>query len=90
MEAGRFGRNAFRPDRWEQETYTNRLALYYIRVLDKTGEPITDSLDLDFSVNATELLSALEELGLTKEIPLVTYAQEDQQSESRNWTEAVG
>ena len=90
MEAGRFGRNAFRPDRWEQETYTNRLALYYIRELDKTGEPITDSLDLDFSVNATELLSALEELGLTKEIPLVTYAQEDQQSESRNWTEAVG
>ena len=50
MEAGRFGRNAFRPDRWEQETYTNRLALYYIRELDKTGEPITDSLDLDFSV----------------------------------------
>ena len=36
------------------------------------------------------LLSALEELGLTKEIPLVTYAQEDQQSESRNWTEVVG
>lgn len=88
MEAGHFGRNAFRPDRWVQETYSNRLTLYYIPQLDKTGEPMTDSLDLEFSVNSTELLSALEELGLTEEIPLVTYAQEDQQSGNR--TEALG
>lgn len=88
MEAGHFGRNAFRPERWVQETYSNRLTLYYIPQLDKTGEPMTDSLDLEFSVNSTELLSALEELGLTEEIPLVTYAQEDQQSGNR--TEALG
>lgn len=88
MEAGHFGRNAFRPDRWVQETYSNRLTLYYISGLDKTGEPMTDSLDLEFSVNSTELLSALEELGLTEEIPLVTYAQEDQQNGTR--TQALG
>lgn len=88
MEAGHFGRNAFRPDRWVQETYSNRLTLYYISELDKTGEPMTDSLDLEFSVNSTELLSALEELGLTEEIPLVTYAQEDQQNGTR--TQALG
>ena len=34
------------------------------------------------------LLSALEDLGLTEQVPLVTYAQEDQQSDS--WTEALG
>lgn len=88
MAAGHFGRNAFRPDRWVQETYNNHLTLYYISELDKTGEPMTDSLDLEFSVNSTELLSALEDLGLTEQVPLVTYAQEDQQSDS--WTEALG
>ena len=88
MAAGHFGRNAFRPDRWVQETYSNHLTLYYISGLDKTGEPMTDSLDLEFSVNSTELLSALEDLGLTEQVPLVTYAQEDQQSDS--WTEALG
>lgn len=88
MAAGHFGRNAFRPDRWVQETYNNHLTLYYISGLDKTGEPMTDSLDLEFSVNSTELLSALEDLGLTEQVPLVTYAQEDQQSDS--WTEALG
>lgn len=88
MEVGHFGRNAFRPDRWVQETYSNHLTLYYISELDKTGEPMTDSLDLEFSVNSTELLSALEELGLTEEIPLVTYAQENQQNGTR--TQALG
>ena len=88
MEAGHFGRNAFRPDRWVQETYSNRLTLYYISGLDKNGDPVTDSLELEFSVNSTEVLSALEELGLTEQVPLVTYAQEDQQSGSG--TESLG
>ena len=88
MEAGRFGRNAFRPDRWVQETYSNRLTLYYITWVDENGDPVTDSLELEFSVNSTEVLSALEELGLTEQVPLVTYAQEDQQS--GGGTESLG
>ena len=83
MEAGRFGRNAFRSDAWAQETYNNRLTLYYISGLDKSGDPITDSLDLEFSVNATTLLSALEDLGLTEQVPLVTYDQAREQSKTR-------
>ena len=88
MEAGHFGRNAFRPDRWVQETYSNRLTLYYISQLDENGDPVTHSLELEFSVNSTEVLSALEDLGLTEQVPLVTYAQEDQQSGTQ--TEFLG
>lgn len=88
LEAGRYGRNAFSPDRWVQETYSNRLTLYYISRLDENGDPVTDSLDLEFSVNSTALLSALENLGLTEQVPLVTCAQENQQSGA--WTESLG
>ncbi len=75
MESGNFGRNAFRQARWEQETYDNRLSLYFLAEEKQDGETYTNSLDLEFSVNAAALLSALEDLGLTEQVPLVTYAQ---------------
>ena len=90
MEAGNFGRNLFRQERWSEETYTNHLSLYYVTTPDEEGQSRTRSLDLQFSANAAAVIAALEDLGLTEQVPLVTYAQEDQQSESRNWTEAVG
>lgn len=88
MEAGNFGRNLFRQEQWSRETYTNHLSLYYVTTPDKEGQSSTRSLDLQFSVNAAAVISALEDLGLTEQVPLVTYAQEAQ--ESGAWTETVG
>ena len=88
MEAGNFGRNLFRQERWNQETYTNHLSLYYLTTPDGEDQSKTRSLDLQFSSNSSALIAALEDLGLTEQVPLVTYAQEAQQSE--DWPEALG
>ena len=50
---------------------------------DKEGQSYTRSLELQFSTNAAAVIAALEDLGLTEQVPLVTYAQADQQNESR-------
>ena len=82
VEAGNFGCNAFRQERWEEETYDNRLSLYFLVEDEDAGElytrpadTYTNSMDLEFSVNATAVIAALEELGLTDRVPLVTQAQ---------------
>lgn len=82
MEAGNFGRNAFRQERWEQETYDNRLSLYFLVEDNDAGQLYTqpadtyaNSMDLEFSVNAAAVIAALEDLGLTDRVPLVTRAQ---------------
>ncbi len=82
VEAGNFGCNAFRQERWEEETYDNRLSLYFLVEDEDAGElytrPVdtyTNSMDLEFSVNATAVIAALEDLGLTDRVPLVTQAQ---------------
>lgn len=88
MEAGNFGRNLFRQGQWNQETYTNHLSLYYVTTPDKEGQSYTRSLELQFSTNAAAVIAALEDLGLTEQVPLVTYAQEEQQGGT--WTYSVG
>ena len=82
VEAGNFGCNAFRQERWEEETYDNRLSLYFLVEDEDAGElytrpadTYTNSMDLEFSVNATAVIAALEDLGLTDRVPLVTQAQ---------------
>ena len=88
VEAGNFGRNLFRQERENQETYANRLSLYYVTAPDEEGQSYTHSLDLRFSVHAAAVLAALEDLGLTEQVPLMTYAQAEQQSGT--WTYSVG
>ena len=50
---------------------------------DKEGQSYTRSLELQFSTNAAAVIAALEDLGLTEQVPLVPYAQAAQQPERR-------
>ncbi len=76
VAAGHFGKNQFYSERWQEETYTNDLELYYISA--SAPEEGTNSFSLTLSVYCTETLAALKELGVVDAAhPLITYAQRD-------------
>ncbi|MCI2058162.1 MAG: hypothetical protein LKJ80_03025 [Oscillibacter sp.] len=79
IDQGHFGVNQFDQDRWDQETYSNNLTLYYSipgREADGGGKEM-DSINVEFSVRCTNLRAALEKTGALNGAVLETYAQRD-------------
>lgn len=60
IEAGHFAKNEFDNQKYQEETYSNTLRLYYeTSAADSKNEGLR-STDIQFSTNCTELIAALE------------------------------
>ena len=69
IEAGHFGKIAFREDLWNQKVYYGNLSLYYqtTPVPEEDNASYSRNLTLTLSVYCTETLDALRELGIVDE-----------------------
>ena len=90
IEAGHFGKTTFRDQAWSQEVYNESLYFYYQTVPNAQNDYSTYSAShsVSFSVHCTELIRALEELGiLDEDYQLLTHAEEEQMYGDAAWGE---
>lgn len=64
IEAGHFAKNEFDNQKYQEETYSNTLRLYYETSAADSKKEGLRSTDIQFSTNCTELIAALEKCGV--------------------------
>ena len=83
IEAGHFGKTAFRDEQWAQEVYYGSLNLYYqtTPIAEEDNASYGRAISINLSVHCTETLNTLKKLGILDEDHLLlTYREMDEQN----------
>ena len=83
IEAGHFGKTAFRNEQWAQEVYSGDLSLYYqtTPVAEEDNASYSRTISINLSVYCTETLDTLKKLGILDEDHLLlTHREMDEQN----------